>query len=138
MRADAIDLRERIVAAVEEGTPREEVAHTFRVSLSTLNRWLARRRADASDDLAPRVSPGRPRPIVPADHAALWAHLETQRAAPIAEHARLWNAAQGTTVSRWAVGRAIRRWGWTYKKRRGVPPSGTRRPAGRPARASRL
>ena len=117
------------MAAVEEGTPREEVARTFRVSLSTLKRWLARRRADAGDDLTPRVSPGRPRAIVPTDHAALWAQLEAHRDAPIAEHVRLWNAAQGTTVSRWAVGRAIRRLGWTYNKRHWVPPNGTRRPA---------
>jgi transposase len=135
MRAYSIDLRERIVAAVESGTPREEVAQTFRVSRSTIKRWLARRRADATDDVAPRVSPGRPRTLVPADHAALWAQLETHRDAPIAEHARLWNAAQGATVSRWAVGRAIRRLGWTYKKRRWVPPSGTRRPAARTASA---
>jgi transposase len=138
MRAYSIDLRERIVAAVESGTPREEVAQTFRVSRSTIKRWLARRRADATDDLTPRVSPGRPRAIVPTDHAALWAQLEAHRDASIAAHARLWNAGQGTTVSRWAIGRAIRRLGWTYKKRHWVPPSGTRRFAGSIASGWRL
>jgi transposase len=39
MKTYSIDLKERLlVAAVDRGTPRKEVAKTFRVSLDTLKR----------------------------------------------------------------------------------------------------
>lgn len=124
MKAYSVDLRERIVAAVESGTPREQVAQTLRVSLSTIKRLLARRRRDAADDLAPRRAPGRPRTIPPEQHAALEAQLAAHPDATVAAHAALWNAAQGTTLSAWTVGRAIRRLGWTYKKTRTAKMAG--------------
>ena len=44
MRAYSVDLRERVVAAVDRNMPRTEVATTFGVSLATIKRWLVRRR----------------------------------------------------------------------------------------------
>ena len=129
MKAYSIDLRQRVVAAVERGMPRAEVATTFGVSLSTIKRLLARRRRDAADSLVAQQSSGRRRTITPAQHPALWAQLEQYRDATIATHADVWNAAQGTAVSQWTVGRAIRRLGWTRKKRRWAPPNVTSTPA---------
>jgi transposase len=59
----------------------------------------------------------------------LWAQLEANRDATLATHTRLWNEAHGITLSAWTVGRAIRRLGWTYKKRRWVPPNAQSSPA---------
>ncbi len=46
MKAYSIDLRQRIVAAVERGMSRSDVATTFGVSLSTIKRLLARQRRE--------------------------------------------------------------------------------------------
>ncbi len=128
MKAYSIDLRQRIVAAVERGMPRDEVAATFRVSLSTIKRLLVRKRRNPDDALAATPPPGRPRTIQAEHPAALWAQLAAHPDATIATHTDLWNAAHGATVSQWTVGRAIRRVGWTRKKSRWQPPSVTSRP----------
>jgi transposase len=108
--------------------PRADVAITFGVSLSTIKRLLARRRRDAADSLAAQRPSGRRRTITPDQHPALWAQLEQYRDATIATHADVWNAAQGMEVSQWTVGRAIRRLGWTRKKRCWEPPNVTSTP----------
>ena len=128
MKAYSTDLRQRIVAATERGMAQTEVAATFGVSLSTIKRLVARRRRNTSDDLAAKVPPGRRRTILPEQQAALWAQLEANRDATIETHARLWSEVHGTRVSQWTIGRAIRRLGWTYKKRRWEPPNATSRP----------
>lgn len=124
MRAYSVDLRQRVLAAVDRGMPRKQVAATFGVSLATIKRLLARRRD--TGDISPQSPPGRQRTIAPEQHSALWAQLEANRDATIATQARLWNEAQRSAVSQWAVGRAIRRLGWTRKKRRWEPASGTK------------
>jgi transposase len=56
--------------------PRKEVADLFGVSLSTIKRYVKRRRA--GEDLEPRRSTGRKRRILatPEEKPALWAQLE--------------------------------------------------------------
>ena len=51
------DLRVRAVDAVERGIPRRDVVETFSVSLTTLKRWLRKRRE--GEDLSPGTSTGR-------------------------------------------------------------------------------
>jgi transposase len=40
MKPYSKDLRLRVLSAVDAGTPREEVAETFSVSMPTIKRWL--------------------------------------------------------------------------------------------------
>jgi transposase len=40
MKPYSKDLRLRVLAAVDAGTPRERVAKTFSVSMPTIKRWL--------------------------------------------------------------------------------------------------
>lgn len=115
MRAYSLDLRTRVVAAAEAGMSRAEVAATFQVSEPTVTRWVRRQRL--CGDLTPAVAPGRPPTITPAQYSQLRAQLEAHPDATIAWHAAAWNTAHGTTLSEWAVGRVIRRLGWTRKKR---------------------
>jgi transposase len=117
MRAYSLDLRERIVRAVEAGTPRPEVARTFGVGVATVGRYVRLGRAGA---LAPRSSPGRPARIGPAAWPALRAQLAAAPDATLAEHCATWGRAQGARVSEATMHRAIARLGWTRKKR----PSG--------------
>jgi len=123
MKAYSVDLRQRVLAAVDRGMARAEVATTFGVSLATIKRLVALRRAQC--DLTAQRPSGRRRTIPPKQHHALWAQLEAYPDATIAMHTERWNTTHGTTLSQWTVGRAIRRLGWTRKKRRWVPPSAT-------------
>ena len=58
MKPYSKDLRLRVLAAVDRGVPRVEVAETFSVSAPTIKRWLKRRRETA--DVEPKPIPGRP------------------------------------------------------------------------------
>ncbi len=114
MKGYSVDLRQRVLAAVERGMPRQAGATTFGVSIGTIKRLLTKQRTGA--DLAPRAPSGRRRTIPPAQHAALQAQLDAQPDATFAQHAAMWNAAHGTSLSQWTLGRAIRRPNWTRKK----------------------
>lgn len=116
MKAYSVDLRERIVAAVDAGLPRTEAARLFRVSLATIKRYLQRRRATGG--LLPGQSPGRTPDIAPAQYPALAAQVAAHPDDTLAQHAVTWQAAQGATVSPWAVQRALKRAAITRKKSR--------------------
>ena len=120
------NLRVRVLDAVDQGTPRRQAAGLFGVSLSTLKRWLRRRRD--GKNLAPRPSPGRtPRILATTDHKrALWAQLEANDDPTLERHCELWEERHGARVSVATMGRAVRKLGWTYKKSRWRPPNGTR------------
>jgi transposase len=122
------DLRIRAVAAVERGMPRREVVDTLRISLTTLKRWLRMRRE--GKDLSPGTSTGRKRRILatPEHKRTLWKQLEENDDATLERHCELWQEKTGVRVSISSMSRAIReKLGWSYKKRRWVPPSETRR-----------
>jgi transposase len=123
------DLRIRALAAVDRGIPRKEVVEVFSISLTTLKRWLKMRRE--GKDLSPGVSTGRRRRILstPEEERLLWSQLEENDDATLERHCELWEHKRGVRVSISAMSRAIRqKLGWTYKKRRWVPPSETKVP----------
>jgi transposase len=122
------DLRVRAVAAVERGIPRKDVVKTFSISLTTLKRWLRKKRE--GEDLSPGTSTGRKRRILstPEDKQALWRQLEENEDATLERHCQMWEQKTGARVSISTMSRAIRgKLGWSYKKRRWRPPSETRR-----------
>lgn len=117
MKAYSIDLRERVLSALDRGMPRSEVITTFQVSLASLKRWLAARRD--TGHFTPRQPTGGFAPtITPDQHDQLRAQVAAFPDATLAEHATLWNAAHATTISQWTIGRAIRGLGLTRKKSR--------------------
>lgn len=95
--------------AVERGTPRREAARLFGVSLSTIKRYIKRRR-EGGDHLSPRpLPPGRTPPRILATAAEnkrallllLWgAQLEANgRDATLLErHCELWEQERGVRV----------------------------------------
>ena len=122
------DLRLRALEAVERGIPRRDVLETFSVSLTTLKRWLRKRRE--GEDLSPGTSTGRKRHILAdaEEERTLWEQLEENEDATLERHCEMWEQKRGVRVSRSAMSRAIRhKLGWTYKKRRWRPPSETNR-----------
>ena len=121
------DLRTRAVDAVERGIPRKDVVETFSVSLRTLKRWLRKRRE--GQELSPGTSTGRKRRILSnaQEESLLWEQLEEHDDATLERHCQMWEGKTGVRVSISAMSRAIRhKLGWTYKKRRWVPPSETK------------
>jgi transposase len=122
------ELRIRAVDAVERGIPRKEVVQTFSISLTTLKRWLRKKRD--GEGLSPGTSTGRKRRILATqeERRALWEQLEANDDATLERHCELWEEKSGVRVSVSAMSRAIRhKLGWSYKKRRWRPPSETKR-----------
>ena len=129
MRAYSMDLRERVVAAVDAGMSQSQAAERFGVSLRTVERYLARRRATGS--LAATEQRHGPQPRVRrALQAWLPDRLETAADATLAEHAAAFAAAKGIEVSLASMSRAIA--DLPPEPGTELTPAGRRRRAGRP------
>src|SRR4029450_7848071 len=128
MNAYSKDLRLRVLEAVDRGLPRTRISELFGVSLSTIKRYVRRRRQ--GEDLEPKPSTGRKRRILATSEQkrALWEQLEENEEGTLDRHCERGGSATCVRVSLATMSRAIReKLGWTYKKRRWVPPSETRR-----------
>ena len=120
MKPYSKDLRLRVLAAVDNAVPREEVARTFSVSVPTIKRWLKRRRE--TGDVEPRAIPGRPRLKGAALEEWLPSRLQDNNdLLTLQEHREAFEEQTGVLVSASTVGRAIARLpggGWPLKKSR--------------------
>src|SRR5215208_5851782 len=109
MKPYSKDLRLKVLAAIDRGMLRKEVAEVFGVSAPTSKRWLRRRRQ--TGDVEPKPIPGPPT----KKGAALEDHLPVQlRANPdltLEEHRELFEEAHGVKVSTVTVSRAFKRLG---------------------------
>ena len=115
MIAYSPDLRLRILRAVDSGRTKAAVARRCDVALSTVKRYLTQRAA-APDP--PKGVPG-PTPRIGANElAAVAAQVRDTPDATLAAHAATWQKTHGVRVSRWTMGRVIRRLQLTRKKRR--------------------
>ncbi len=125
MRTYSLDLRERALAAVDRGMHRREAVDVFGVSLASLKRWLKRREETGS--AAPKRRPGMRRRVgaTSEERRALWRQLERNPEATLEHHREMWEREHGVRVSVATMSRAIRRLGWSYKKRLWRPPSET-------------
>lgn len=119
MQTYSMDLRQRIVAACDEGVEtRAEIAERFSVSESWIRRLLQRRRESGS--IAPKPHGGGQPPAFDGQAAK-----RLRRAVAAAPDATLKELARASRVacSTSAVDRALRRLGITRKKSRFGPPS---------------
>ena len=121
MNAYSLDLRLKVLEAIDRGIPRKEVVRTFGVSMPTLERYLRRRREGAG--LAPGRSPGRTPSICASveERRMLWAQLEENEEATLERHCELWEKRRKVRVSVSTMSRAVRKLGWTFKKSRWEP-----------------
>ena len=129
MRAYSTDLKERLVRAVADGQPMREAARRFGVAVTTVKRAVVQERETGS--LARKPIPGGPRKIGREQEAVLLARLEDAPDATVLEHCAWWAEQYGQQLSEATMWRAIRRLGWTHKKRRWQPANATRRRARR-------
>jgi transposase len=111
----SMDLRRRALAAVDAGMSRRAAAGRFGVSVSSVIRWDAQRRATGSFEPKPQGGDTRSRRIE-ARHADVMAAFEEERDQSLEElRARL--AERGVAASSSALSRFFRRHGMTRKKR---------------------
>jgi transposase len=98
------------------GTPRDDVAARFAVSMPTIERWLRLKRE--AKGLAPKPVPGPVAVKTDALVVALPERLSTHADATLAEQCAWWAEQSGVEVSTATMSRALARLGWTRKKRR--------------------
>jgi transposase len=115
MRAYSKDLRLRVLATVDRRMPRQEIAETFGVSVSTIKRYLRLRRETGG--VEPKPIPG-PRA---RKRAALEEGLPDQVGLnpdlTLAEHCELFEETRGIGVSTATMSRALEGLGLPLKKR---------------------
>lgn len=108
------DLRDRVLAAVDDGRAVREVAPLFRVSIAYIYKALGRRRATGDVTVRPR---GGTVPVKLVGHeAALLEHLRTNSDATLAEMRRWLLETRGVQVSVGGLWNGLARLGWTLKK----------------------
>jgi transposase len=107
-----------VLAAVDAGKLREEVARTFSVSMPTIKRWL-RRRGRETRDVEPHPIPGRPSRKGTMLKEWLPKHLQANDDLTVEEHRQAFEEEFGEEVSTSTIGRAIAGLpdgGWPLKK----------------------
>ena len=126
MKAYSVDVREKVLRAVDQGYPRNEIIKLLGVSRATIKRYLKQRRETGT--ITARPIPGRPSKKFAPLQAGLVAQLQAHPDATLEIHCQIWEQEHGLRVSPTTMGRAIRRIGWTRKKRQWVPLNATKRP----------
>jgi transposase len=123
MKAYSEDLRRKIVDTLKRGTPKNEAASLFGVSLSSVKRFAKMDRDGLS--LAPKKPPGRPPKADGTTRKLLKADLIERPAATAAERQRYLEHMTGKSMSDSTVRRLVRRLGHSRKKDPRSPRSAT-------------
>jgi transposase len=119
MKAYSVDLREKVLRAVDQGSSREEIIKVVGVSRATIKRYMKQRRETGS--VAPKAIPGRTPKKLGLLQAELAAQLQAHDDLRLEDQCRLWEQTHGVRVSTSTMSEAIKRLGWTRKKRHWVP-----------------
>jgi transposase len=120
-RALSVDLRERVMAAVDGGMSCRAAAARFGVGVSSAIRW--RQQQLAKGDLLPGRPGGNVRSSAVDAHRVFLLSLVEERSDLTLDEIREALAARGTSVSVAAVWRFFDRHQITRKKSRSTPPS---------------
>lgn len=109
------DLRERLIAAVEDGQSRRAAAKRFGVAPSTAIKWVSRWRAEGRVDPKP-MGGDRHSHRMEAHAAEILGLIEDQRDITLAEIAAHLHEKHGLRVAESTVWRLLDRHGMTFKK----------------------
>jgi transposase len=115
MKAYSIDLRERVVAAVQRGISKAQTARTFGVGATSVKRYV--NLAQQGRSLEPGKAPGREsKKLGQSGMRLLEEDLHGRPTVTYEDRARLLHRLLGIEVSKATVCRAVRRLGYTRKK----------------------
>jgi transposase len=136
MRPYSLDLRTKIAQAYDrQHLSHTQLAQTFGVSLSCVEKLLRRRRQTGSLAPAPHGG-GHPRLCTPAAQGWLRTYVAAHPDATLQELGAALAAEQGTHLRRTTLWTELRRLGLVRKKRASMPPSRTLRGSSRPGTPS--
>jgi transposase len=117
----SMDLRERVVAAIEGGMSTRQAAERFSVGIATSGAWARRKRA--TGDVAP-AKQGKPKGSVLDPHADfILGLIDETPDITLDEIVDKLAAERGLKVVRTAVWKLLNRRGLTHKKRQRTRPS---------------
>lgn len=116
MKPLSMDLRHRVVAALQTGQTYTQVAHRFCVSQATVGRLARQWREEGH--LEPLPVPGRPRAIAQHEQETLRALLADQREGTLESLSRALEEQIGKRVSSSALHRNLKWLGYSHKKSR--------------------
>lgn len=126
MKPYSQDLRERVLSAVpDDEHSQADIAKTFKIALSTLEKWLRRQRETGNSAALPHGG-GRTRTLQDCE-TFLRAEIKKQPDVTLEELCTRVAAAKGLTVSPSMMCRELQRLKLPRKKRRSTIVSGTRR-----------
>ena len=113
MRAYSVDLRRKIVKAVQRGMAKAQAARAFGVGISSVKRYV--NLAQEGESLVPRKPPGKERKL---DQGAtrLLEDLHRRTEATYLQRAKLLFELLGVQVSEATLCHAVKRLGYTRKK----------------------
>ena len=111
------DLRLRVLSAIDAGLSKMKAHQTFRVARSTIDDWLLLRARTGSVEVVPPVRRG-PAPAID-DLAAFEEFATRHRHKTLAGLQEAWEQETGQRLSDNTFSLAMRRIGWTRKKRAG-------------------
>ncbi len=114
MSGYSVDLRRRIVSAVEHGMSKAQAARTFSVSLSSVKRYV--NKAERGESLAPKKRPGSLPKLDEKARKLLEDDLKERPYLTLQDRCEYIEAITGLSVSRSTMCRAIARIGPTRKK----------------------
>lgn len=119
--AYSVDLRERVVAAVDAGMSKMEASRTFRVARTTLDDWLLLRAEQGH--LLPKAHERRgPLPKI-SDLQAFEAFAVRHEGKTLAQMQSAWQEETGQRVSDQTLSATLRKIVWTRKKSVSSSPS---------------
>lgn len=125
MKALSLDLRHRIVAALDAGQTQASVAQRFVVSLTSVER-LARKKRD-EESLVPRRHLGKT-PLVQKHEYEIFEALAASRTDWTLQNlAQAWQQQGGKPLSAATVLRTLRRTGFSHKKSAGSQVSAVKK-----------
>src|SRR4029453_8684525 len=114
MKAYSIDLRRKIVDAIERGTPKAEAARTFGGGISTLKRYATN--AQRGEPLELGKAPGKRPKMDERVRKLLEEDLKERPFVTLRQRCDYVEAISGVSVSRSTMCRSIARTGSTRKK----------------------
>ena len=123
MSGYSVDLRRRIVSAVEGGLSKAQAARTFSVSLSSVKRYVDK--AEKGESLAPKKRPGSAPKLDEKARKLLEEDIRERPYLTLRDRCGYIEAMTGLSVSRSTMCRAIARLGPTRKKGGVSPPNAT-------------
>ena len=132
MQAYSVDLRERIVSALdEEGATIDSVAQRFTVSPTSVKRY--RRQLQQTGSLSPKPWPGRPLKIKADQEDQLREMVASRTDWSLQRLCDAWHEQTGISIPFGVMAKTLARLKITYKKRAASPKSAMRR-SGKPSK----